>query len=310
MNRRSITVDSRTVTASAHVRCGRPTSGFWLSQRVTVVFGRSATTRGVTVCRSIAEGARRCPGCGSPEGRRLKNIRLRIVRNERAAAAANAEQDWDRVERYADMLDRDLALHEEATRPAPPPAPPSRVAEFSADRVAHLSDDELVQAAAECSTDPAALSAIVDRLEERETAAQQEAVRAAERAAADQWQSAREDDSAVLNPVRRIGRRLTPEQQCRESYDSYVYDSWARAEDECRGVLLTKEAARRGVDEVSLFSGPAHVAEANASTELLQWWKANGRCTYREWKAHWFGRPSDRRAVRAGRSRTMKEEAA
>ncbi|MFD4659332.1 phage minor capsid protein [Kitasatospora sp. NPDC058444] len=60
--------------------------------------------------------------------------------------------------------------------------------------------------------------------------------------------------------------------QVRQMYDEYVYAQWLDAEEWCRGVLLTKRAELDGVDPLSLFSGPAHVAYARASEELRRYW--------------------------------------
>ncbi len=55
-------------------------------------------------------------------------------------------------------------------------------------------------------------------------------------------------------------------------YDEYVYAQWLDAEGWCRGVLLTKRAELDGIDPLTVFSGPAHVAYARASEELRRYW--------------------------------------
>jgi hypothetical protein len=67
--------------------------------------------------------------------------------------------------------------------------------------------------------------------------------------------------------------------QIRELYDEYVYTAYLRAEADCRGELLNRRAQSLGVDPVSLWSGPAHVAYSRASEELIEWWAQHGRLT-------------------------------
>ncbi|MCA1218844.1 phage minor capsid protein [Streptomyces sp. 8L] len=75
----------------------------------------------------------------------------------------------------------------------------------------------------------------------------------------------------------RITRR-----EARALYDEYVYAQYLKAEDDLRGVLLTKAADLAGVHPMSLFSGPARIAHARASDELRAWWGEHGRVTQAE----------------------------
>lgn len=253
------------------------------------------------MCRSIAEGYRRCPGHGGPAQREQRRIRQRIGRYERAARAATSAEQWDRVEHYVNLLDRDCSAYDALTRPEPPSPPPSRAAEFTPEVAEHFSDDELVAAVGECAGDPKALDAIMARLEERESAEQQAAEREREREDAARRQQQDDRTDPLTNPAQRATRHLTPDQACRESYDSYVLDQWMQAEQDCRGELLNRRGQAAGVDPVALFEGPAHVARAYASEELGQWWQRHGRTTYREWRWQWFGRASDRAAAETSR---------
>jgi hypothetical protein len=70
--------------------------------------------------------------------------------------------------------------------------------------------------------------------------------------------------------------------EARRLYDEYVYRQYLQAEDELRGVLLSKKAAAAGRSPVTLFSGPARIAHANASDELKEWWLEHGRLTQAE----------------------------
>jgi hypothetical protein len=94
---------------------------------------------------------------------------------------------------------------------------------------------------------------------------------------------------------RRDGETL--DDAVRRGYDQHVYEQYLRAEGDTNGHLLTSQAETKGVDPVSLFSGPARIARANASEDLLRWWADNGRLTLTEFRADALGRDSDRKAA-------------
>ncbi|WP_394378586.1 phage minor capsid protein [Streptomyces cacaoi] len=71
--------------------------------------------------------------------------------------------------------------------------------------------------------------------------------------------------------------------QIREMYLEHITAQWLAAEDACRGVLLSREAEAAGVDPMTLFTGPAHVAYARASEELRRWWADHPRTTLAEY---------------------------
>ncbi|MFE7634469.1 phage minor capsid protein [Kitasatospora sp. NPDC057518] len=87
------------------------------------------------------------------------------------------------------------------------------------------------------------------------------------------------------------GRRAAfSREQVRQMYDEYVYAQWLDAEEWCRGVLLTKRAQLDGIDPLSLFSGPNHVAYARASEELRRYWaEVSPRTTLAEYTEHLTG---------------------
>lgn len=283
------------------------------------------------MCRSTRQRpphGKRCPCQLDPTRRRLANLRQRIGRYERAAKAAGEAGRWDRVEHYADLLDRDTAEYDRAAYPPAAPAEPavpaepvpSRAGEYTWDSTIDLSDDELAEHYAEraAADDGAALAAIEDIWARRdELAAQRDAEIAAEQqrrqAEAEQaWQAWQDepggdDSSPLTNPAARPSRGLTREQACREEYDTYVYTQWLAAEDECRGHLLNRAGQAKGIDPVTLFSGPNHVAGAYASDELKQWWGRHGRLTYAEWKYQYLGRDSDREAARTAQRSSFGE---
>lgn len=84
-------------------------------------------------------------------------------------------------------------------------------------------------------------------------------------------------ESGAGEEVRRITRA-----EARAMYDEYVYRQYLQAEDELRGVLLSKKAEAAGRAPITLFSGPARIAHANASDELKEWWAEHGRLTQAE----------------------------
>jgi hypothetical protein len=89
--------------------------------------------------------------------------------------------------------------------------------------------------------------------------------------------------AAAEKEFRHHGKHDGPERitkaQARQMYDEHVYLQYLQAEDELRGVLLNRRGAAAGINPVILFSGPAHVAHANASDELREWWAKHGRMT-------------------------------
>ncbi|WP_329622929.1 hypothetical protein OG357_22965 [Streptomyces sp. NBC_01255] len=80
--------------------------------------------------------------------------------------------------------------------------------------------------------------------------------------------------------------------QVREMYREHVYAQFLTAEDELRGVLLSRDADRHGIDPISLFTGPSHVAYARASEELKRWWQVNPRTTLAEYEEQVTGQRS------------------
>ncbi|OKJ42285.1 phage minor capsid protein [Streptomyces sp. CB01580] len=177
-----------------------------------------------------------------------------------AAMRATSLDDRDRA-RIAAELDRRYP-------PDPPPAPAATgnaVEDLLADR-----------AALDVATDPMPVpeewGALANDAKFAEELAA--AVRAAEK-------------KTGAEPVERVTRATA-----REMYAEYVYRQYLDAEDACRGHLLNKKAQADGIDPMSLFSGPAHIAHARASDELREWWRVNGRLTQAEFIEKATGQPS------------------
>ncbi|MEV5124315.1 hypothetical protein AB0K49_16220 [Streptomyces decoyicus] len=118
------------------------------------------------------------------------------------------------------------------------------------------------------------------------------------------WLALDEPDRAGMSETERwIAEREAEQQaargaytrpQIREMYREHVYRQWLAAEDWCRGYLLSRRAAAEGVDPESLFSGPAHVADAHASEELKRYWsEVEPRLTLAEFTEQITGQRSD-----------------
>ncbi|MGD3112908.1 phage minor capsid protein [Streptomyces sp. YGL11-2] len=61
--------------------------------------------------------------------------------------------------------------------------------------------------------------------------------------------------------------------EIRAMYDEHIHLQWLAAEDTIRGHMLNRVAEAAGVDPRSLFTGPAHVAYARASDDLIRFWE-------------------------------------
>ncbi|CAM3410885.1 hypothetical protein KIPE111705_07105 [Kibdelosporangium persicum] len=269
------------------------------------------------MCRAISEGGRRCPGCFDPIQRGLANIRQRIGRHDRNARKAADRADWDRETHYVALLERAIGDYECATGgPAVGQAPPTRAKQYTPEATVHWSDDDLSAELNRVHDDPAAVDQILSTLDWREQMERQRDANIAadldrkrhekaEREAA--WLREWEDSSPLTNPSRRSSRRLKPEQVCREEYDAHLYTSYLQAENDCRGVLLSRAGRAHGVNPETLFSGPASRVRKYGSEELKTWFGRHGRITYAEWRYEWFGRDSDRKAARTAQHQSIGE---
>ena len=91
----------------------------------------------------------------------------------------------------------------------------------------------------------------------------------------------------------------------RQAYRDEVYRQYIAAEDATQGHMRTKSAQQRGIGPLTLFTGPAHVARANASPELKAWWDEHGRVTFEQFVADLLG---DATGSRRARFRTGGED--
>ncbi|WP_405679295.1 phage minor capsid protein [Streptomyces sp. NBC_00048] len=71
----------------------------------------------------------------------------------------------------------------------------------------------------------------------------------------------------------RAAREAYSREEIHEMYREHVYLQVLAAEDYTRGFMLNRKARAAGVDPFSLFSGPAHIAYARASEDLIRFWE-------------------------------------
>lgn len=83
--------------------------------------------------------------------------------------------------------------------------------------------------------------------------------------------------------------------EVRRAYRDFVTLQMLKAESDLRGHLLSPGGRSRGIDPLSLFSGPAARARRWASEDLRRWWADNPRVTFGEFTQHLAG-SSRRRA--------------
>lgn len=77
---------------------------------------------------------------------------------------------------------------------------------------------------------------------------------------------------------------------CRKAFEDYREGQYARALDDCAGVLLNREGKAQRVDTYSLFIGSHQRADRWASEELRAWWARHGRMTYAEFERQYVDR--------------------
>ncbi|MEV4472816.1 phage minor capsid protein [Nonomuraea sp. NPDC049504] len=111
----------------------------------------------------------------------------------------------------------------------------------------------------------------------------------------------RQERRALLESERRPGEDI--DQTVRRMYAEWLDQTYERAEAATNGFMLNAEGRAAGINERSLFSGPASRARKYASEELLRWWADTPRLTLTEYRAQMLGRASDIKAaeqIRAG----------
>lgn len=83
------------------------------------------------------------------------------------------------------------------------------------------------------------------------------------------------EERAHARSARARDRRAARNQE----HSDEVYRQWLAAENATRGVMLNKAGERDGVNERTLFTGPASRVRKYASPELREWFEQRGRPT-------------------------------
>lgn len=165
--------------------------------------------------------------------------------------------------------------------------------EITTTALTELTEDELAALVVTHADDADALAAILAEMDAREDEI------------AEPTEEQRRAD--LVAQSRRPGESL--DQTVDRMYGEHTYDRYLAAEEACRGRMLKREfESDRGdaVDPYTLFHGTARRAAKYASRELLDWWTANGRLTWVEYRYQMLGRGSD--AAGAAKARRMTQD--
>lgn len=215
---------------------------------------------------------------------------------ERLLAAARAGRQARRQARRARRGDVVFA-----------PPSPAHQAELARRReLRALSDDAIAERMADASdAEVAELSRELDRRDRNDR--RRHAKDAARQAEAERLIAAGEDEETayrraygtteeaerrqeVTARLRRDGHRGRNFDQLARSYHrEEVRQAYLRAEEVCRGHVLSPAGKRAGVDPESLFTAPEATARKYASEELRDFWREHGRPTLADTKAELLG---------------------
>lgn len=91
----------------------------------------------------------------------------------------------------------------------------------------------------------------------------------------------------LVDVERRPGE--TRREVVRRAYGELLHLQLIAAEQTTRGHLLKPEARAKGIDPITLFSGPAARARRWASEDLLRWWQDHPRVTFQEFAGQVLG---------------------
>jgi len=154
----------------------------------------------------------------------------------------------------------------------------------------HVSDDDLTAMIDAVADNDAALSHVLAELDRRDQ--EQAPTVPVQRVEGEPTVTADDERRAWLNAQREIrpdGKRETIVQCVDRLYGEMVDERLQKAEDECRGHLLTQAGFNAGIDPRTLFYGNASRAVKWASDELLAWFEENGRPSWAEYMLEWTG---------------------
>lgn len=137
------------------------------------------------MCRACSPGrtGRRCPSQNDPAKRALAVATQLVTRWERRLQEAEIAGDDGAINRALLRFTAavtSVAERTESLNPFGRPAPPSRVDEFSDDRLAQMGEDELIETMGALHADPAAQDRLVGELDRRDQEQEEQARRTAE----------------------------------------------------------------------------------------------------------------------------------
>lgn len=281
------------------------------------------------MCRakSEVEGGKRCRYHSDPRVMAAQSARQAATRMEarieRAEAAGLPDEKLQgRMDKLVGAYERTSA-REQAARAAPAdggaaspaadrggdgaadsapvpvgPAKPSAADSITAARVHSMSWDELAEFSGNLGDDPEAWDKLEGLINERE---ERESNSAEIRGWLETAPEPEPDTDPVTNPAARPKRSLNPHEKAREEFDGYRYSQYRKAEDEL-GYLLNAEGRKAGIDDLSLFSGPASRVRKYGSEELQAWFNRNGRLTLASYRHSLYGWASDARAAQRAKT--------
>lgn len=270
------------------------------------------------MCRSKAQGGRRCPYHSHPGVNALWSARQAAermaTRLERAEARGLPDGPLQRrteklINAHERVCQREQALTADAGAPQTGvgshrplgPAKPTAADSITAERVNSMTWDEVSSFSNELGDDPEAWEKLEALVNEREAHEAEQEARAHDEEFKALLSNVRNGgDDPVSNPAARFNRKLTPHERVREEYECYVASQYFKAEEEV-GFMLNKEGRAKGIDAYSLFSGPISRARKYGSEELQAWFGRNGRQTLVSYRYGALGWGSDAKA--AARSR-------
>ena len=257
------------------------------------------------MCRDRSHGGRRCERSDLQKSR--GRINQLLSRYSRAIAAAAAREDYAAIDKYDVLLmnvsSRDDELNGSIERATKGDTLAGR---YTVENTITTPERRLREIRSDNAGDPELVDKIDAILDWRDAQDEDPAeVVRREKELQQQWGTT-PSWQVSLNPTDNLARsprrRLTPDQQCREDYTLFVHAQYLKAEEDCHGVMVSAEGKAKGVDPISLFSGPHRRAAKYASEELQRWFHDNGRQTFEMFRYSYFNRDSDYKATQYARA--------
>ncbi|WP_026821103.1 hypothetical protein [Arthrobacter castelli] len=272
------------------------------------------------MCRPLAQGGRRCPYHSDPAIAALANAKTSVRRWDHKLNAAETNDDDTKmrhaIDKYGAALTRlnhreqacagkhtASAAADDAARPPLPAPQRSKAGQYSQETVAAMSWDELADEYAALNHDPKAQERLEELIEDRDSAETGQVYRSSAETFSEDvqgtydavgWHDAGDE---LTNPTRRASRNLSKLEMAREEYDNYVYAQFDAAMEHTNGNFLNREGAAKGVDALSLFSGPVSRAKKYGSEELQAFFGMKGRHTLASFRYGLFQWRTDQKAA-------------